>query len=310
MFRRHVRRVANRLGFDQPVLWLNPHYAVHMAGKMRESALVYDITDDWSELSQSARRRRLTISQDADLCRRADAVIVCSEKLKELKEPLAPGKVHLVPNGVDCSHYASVTEASALRIRRWKSPVLGYTGTLHPDRIDVDLLVRVADAFRDAMIVLIGPNFLSPADLNRLEQRSNVVIHPSVAYSELPKYMQDFDVCIVPHRVTPFTESLNPIKLWEYLAAGKAIVSTNVAGFRDFPDVVHIARNAGEFITAAQRALSEGDKLAEARKQIAKEHSWSKRVSQIEKIIAEVVHVKTAGRTDVASGQIFVGDQC
>src|SRR5207245_1179743 len=148
MFRRHVRRITRSLGITQPMLWLNPHSAVHMAGRMQEAGVIYDITDDWTCLDQSAAAGRRTRAQDGAL-------------------------------------------------------------------------------------VFIGPAFLSEAERARLTATGRVHLVGAVPYMQLPAYMRAMDVCIMPHRMTAFTESLNPIKLWEYLAAGKPIVSTDVAGFRD-----------------------------------------------------------------------------
>ncbi|MDB5334093.1 MAG: hypothetical protein JWP03_5244 [Phycisphaerales bacterium] len=103
MARRQVRRVAKEMGLRNPVLWLNPHYAVHMAGRMGERGVIYDITDDWISLSQSDRQRDLVRRQDAELCRRADSVIVCSQRLFELKCEMARD-LHLVHHGVDADH--------------------------------------------------------------------------------------------------------------------------------------------------------------------------------------------------------------
>ena len=91
----------------------------------------------------------------------------------------------------------------------------------------------------------------------------------------------------MPHRVTPFTESLNPIKLWEYLAAGKPIVSTDVAGFRDYPQHVTIARDAEAFDRAVQAAMCEADAEAEARRVEARPHSWEARLDAVLNIILE-----------------------
>src|SRR5262249_40976212 len=77
LMRAHVRRIAKEIKIKTPVLWLNPHYAVHMIGCMGECAALYDITDDWTAMTQSSIQTCLTIQQDATLCRRADAVIVC-----------------------------------------------------------------------------------------------------------------------------------------------------------------------------------------------------------------------------------------
>ncbi len=133
-----VRRAARRLELARPILWLNPHQAHHYAGRLGESCVVYDITDDWISLTQKSWLRELTRWQDEQLCRKADAVIVCSEKLYKMKQNLSTN-LHLIPNGVDAAHYASVLQSGPLPApaQVWRKPVLGYTGTLHPDRVDV-----------------------------------------------------------------------------------------------------------------------------------------------------------------------------
>ena len=290
MFRRHVRRLARKLHLCNPALWLNPHSAVHMAGAMKESCVIYDITDDWTTITQSPRQTKLVMSQDEALCRRADATIVCSDRLLEMKKPIAR-RLFLVPNGVDCRHYQDVSGGGDLlpdAASRWLRPVYGYTGTVHPDRVDVEL-VREFALRVDGTVVLVGPDMLPRAAKARLNL-PNIVIHGPVPYQQLPRYMKAFDVSIVPHRMTVFTESLNPIKLWEYLAAGKPIVSTDVAGFRDYPRLVRLARSADEFVAAARAALDESSGNASKspsseRRRIAAENSWSRRVDEIERII-------------------------
>ena len=93
--------------------------------------------------------------------------------------------------------------------------------------------------------------------------------------------MRAFDVCITPHRRTAFTESLNPIKLWEYLAAGKPIVATDVAGFRDYPQFVRLASDAGSFGQAVEEALREENTRGEARRAESRRHSWQARLDQV-----------------------------
>ena len=288
MLRRHVLSVARRLGLGRPVLWLNPHDAVHMVGRMRERATIYDITDDWTELTQSSALRELTIAQDAELCGRADAVIVCSEKLLEKKQSLARN-LHLVPNGVDAAHYARVLEATGplpAEAAAWPKPVFGYTGSIHPDRVDVELVEKIARAFPSGTVALVGPMMLAAADRDRLLACGNVALTGAVAYEQLPEWMRAFDVCITPHRVTAFTESLNPIKLWEYLAAGKPIVSANVAGFRDYPQHVRVAVDHDDFIRGLREALQEAPGKSIARRAEVGGHSWQARAEQIEAIIA------------------------
>jgi glycosyltransferase involved in cell wall biosynthesis len=297
LVRDHVGSAAEEMGIREPVLWLNPHYALHMAGRMRERAVVYDITDDWVNLTQRCKLRDLTREQDAELCRRADATIVCSERLFELKRELATD-LNLIPNGVDAEHYRKVLDGMGplpSAASGWTKPVLGYTGTIHPDRVDVGLVVALARRMTDASIVLVGPSHLSKQDTSLLQACGNVFMPGPVPYQEIPSYMRAFDVCITPHRVTLFTESLNPIKLWEYLAGGKPIVSTDVAGFREYPQFVRIGRTAEEFESAAREALVEGPAIGEARRAEARRHSWSARVDQIEAVIESCLERRTVG---------------
>jgi len=302
IFRRHVCGETRRLGFDRPVLWLNPHGAGHMAGRIGESAVIYDITDDWTRIKQRASVTRLVERQDAALCAMADAVIVCSERLADLKRPLSR-HVHLIPNGVNAAHYAGVRDGagsapSTTATASWKRPVLGYTGTVHPDRVDIELVRAIALGWPGSL-ALIGPDHLRAGDVARLDLPNVHRLGP-VPYAEVPDYMRAFDASIVPHRMTEFTESLNPIKLWEYLAGGKPIVSTDVAGFRDFPCLVRLARTAGEFLAAAQAAVAEsatpeGDALAAQRRAVARDHSWGVRVDAIEQVIADAVERRSKG---------------
>ncbi len=286
--RRHIARVGLGIGMSSPLLWLNDQSALGMVGRMGECATVYDITDDWTEFPGSPRHRALIAAQDAELCRIADATIVCSERLFERKRPLA-SSLHLIPNGVHAAHYARVLDGEGPfppAAASWSRPVLGYVGSVHASRVDLDLVEAIARQWAPGTIALVGPDFLTPVEAERLDRLGNVMRVPAVPYAEVPDYIRAFDVSIVPHLVTPFTESLNPIKLWEYLAAGKPIVSTDVAGFRDYPQHVAVARDAAEFARLACEALTENGARPEARRREAKEHSWEARTDQVEEVIA------------------------
>jgi glycosyltransferase involved in cell wall biosynthesis len=280
--RAHVRKMAKRFALERPLLWLNPHYAVHKVGRMNEAAVVYDITDDWTLASGSPREQRITREQDAQLCGAADLVIVCSESLLESRRSLAK-RVLLLPNGVDARHYEAVCRDGrpATSNEPSRKPVFGYTGTLHPDRIDSNIILALARAFPEGTVILIGPDHLPEPARRALKAAGNVILHGPVPYAEIPQQMARFDVCIVPHVESKFTDSLNPIKLWEYLAGGKPIVSTNVAGFRDFAHLCRVASGPERFVEACRDALTEGTSLTAARRATAAEHSWDARVERL-----------------------------
>jgi len=299
--RRHLQQLAAKFGLNEPVLWLNPHWAGHLIGHMNESAVIYDITDDWISREQPAWLAEQTRRQDADLCRRADAVIVCSQKLQEMKLPLAGERVHCIPNGVDAEHYLGVLDGSGplpASASAWERPVYGYTGTIHADRLDLDLIHAVAQKLIAGSLVFLGPDHLSAAQRGRLQETGRVSFHDAVPYTRIPQYMRGFDVCITPHKRTPFVESLQPIKLWEYLASGKPIVATKVSGFRDFPELVRLAEGPDEFARQLLAAGSEDAELAPRRRQVAAANSWSARVDAVERVFDSVAPSPQSVRRD------------
>jgi glycosyltransferase involved in cell wall biosynthesis len=319
--RHHLLNLSRRLELHRPVLWLNPHYATHLIGRMNESSVIYDITDDWISRDQPPWLADQTRRQDEEMCKKANAVIVCSQRLYEMKQPLAAGKLHLIPNGVDAEHYRAVLEGNGPlsgplsrysggglgwgSFRReyrergqtpkaialppaaalWKKPVFGYTGTVHTDRLDVDLVESVARRLTAGTIVFLGPDHLPSAVRQRLEKTGRVVFHDAVPYEHIPQFMRAFDVCITPHRISPFVQSLQPIKLWEYLASGKPIVATPVSGFRDFPDLVRLAETAEDFAAQLAAAAAEGSARAPERQAVARDNSWLARVDDIERVL-------------------------
>jgi glycosyltransferase involved in cell wall biosynthesis len=278
-------------------LWINQHEAAHLLDTKIAPNSIYDITDDWTKFSGNQSHLALITEQDATLCQSCDHVIVCSQQLFADKSTLVDAeKLHLIPNGVHVDHYEAVADMSVpvhAVAQNWKKPTFGYTGTIHGDRVDVNLIASVAKSYPSATIAMVGPNLLEQADQQELDQLSNIVFTGSQPYSQLPDVMRAFDVCMVPHRVTPFTESLNPIKLWEYLAAGKPIVSTNVAGFRDYPDLVSIADTSDDFVSLLALAPVESPDLPALRQQAVRQHTWDQRVAAVEALLlrSEESHV-------------------
>lgn len=265
------------------VLWINNQEIWPLADRYEWKRVIYDITDDWTRGFAPGRTRDRIIVDDRELCARADQVIVCSQRLYDLKR-CDCRHVSLISNGVDFESYSDLTHAvQPEATKHWCQPVLGYTGTLHGARMDLELLHKVASDWQGT-VALVGPDHLGKAG-GLLDGLKNVVRTGPVPHTELPGWMSAMDVMIVPHRVTDFTESLNPLKLWEYLAAGLPIVSTPVAGFRDFPEHVYLAQGADCFSDACRNALSEGSGNAQSRRDIARDHSWSNRVQAIERVL-------------------------
>lgn len=278
--RRQIKRHMQELSIASPLLWINSHDAAHLAGHLGERAVVYDITDDWTQFG-STREKQSTQIQDNRLCRRADLTIVCSQSLYDTRKDRCRAILHL-PNGVQLEHYQDLSQ-HAPTAPRYPGPVFGYTGTLHPERVDTSLLEALAQKYPTGSVVLVGPNHFDDATRRRLTKLKNVHCTEAVPYSEIPRYMAAFDVCIVPHLETPFTQSLNPLKLWEYLAGGKPVAATNVAGFRDYSQLCHIGSGREGFLGACRAAWEERGNLERAaqRRAAAAGHSWDARLDTL-----------------------------
>ena len=247
---RQVLSASRELQFDRPVLWINDSMYAPLIERTGWPS-VYDVTDDWLLARASAREVERQRANDSIALRNADEVVVCSPALVESRG--RDRTVHLVSNGVDIDHLRSPTiRPSDLPAGR----VVLYQGTLSADRLDIDLCVRVARGLAGrATLAFLGPNSLTrSAEAAVLE--SGAVILGSRPYSEMPAYLQHADVLVVPHMITPFTESLDPIKAREFVAVGRPVVSTPVAGFRDLAGPVHVTERES-FLDAVEAALDE-----------------------------------------------------
>ncbi|HWK92897.1 MAG TPA: glycosyltransferase [Luteimicrobium sp.] len=226
---RRIVHAAHRLGFDHPTLWIND-----LGGSaLLRSGLpsLYDVTDDWLAADRPAPERDRLARDERALLDGCDVVTVCSPNLALTK---GTGRsVQVITNGVDAARYA---EPQSRPHDLPPGRIALYVGTLHADRLDVELCVATSDALDgDGTLVLVGPAALEPDELHRLSEAGVVVLGARPAPT-VPAYLQHADVLVVPHVVDAFTDSLDPIKLYEYLAVGRPVVSTAVAGFRDAPE--------------------------------------------------------------------------
>ncbi|GAB3611051.1 hypothetical protein GCM10027414_31770 [Humibacter ginsengiterrae] len=278
---RTVQRATAAAGMRDPVLWLNDPGAAPLAERTGWPTL-YDITDDWLAADRAPAELERLRRDEGWLLANAAAVVACSPELVRRKAVLRPGPIQLIPNAVDVDTYrvpkprpADLPDGAAV-----------YVGTLHTDRLDVALCEATASALHGrGTLVLIGPNALSAGDTVRLES-AGVVILGSRPHDDVIGYLQHADVLIVPHVVTPFTESLDPIKLYEYAAVGRPVVATPVAGFRDAHDA-RVTLAAGPEFAAAISALVPSPSRFPAGTDVPVA-GWDERADAMRRVVAEV----------------------
>ena len=241
---------ARRLGLRRPVLWINDSTYAPLIERTGWPS-VYDVTDDWLLVDAGPREQERQEGNDATLLRSASEVVVCSPSLLESRGRHRP--VHLISNGVDLDALRAAT-SRPVDLPAGRSVV--YQGTLSTDRLDIGLCVRLGRAIAGrASLVFVGPDSLSGPDHQALVDAGAVLLGAR-PFRDMPAYLQHADLLVVPHAETPFTESLDPIKAREFVAVGRKVVATPVAGFRDLdPPIVTAAPE--RFVEAVVAALDE-----------------------------------------------------
>ncbi len=278
--RQVVRAVAD-WGLEHPVLWVNDALYADLVTRTGWPT-VYDVTDDWLLASVPEAARARLESAEQILLEHADAVVVCSPALARSRG--AGRSVELIPNGVDADRFrAPHPRPEALP----PGPVAVYVGTLQDDRFDTELVVQLARERTDTQIVLVGPISLSPSAAAALRGLANVHLVGPVDYEEVPAFLQHADVVIVPHRVNAFTESLDPIKAYECLAAGRPTVATPVAGFRGLGPPVRTAEPS-DFGRELDAALAAGPAPGSPTTPTSELPSWHERAASAAAVIDRV----------------------
>ena len=277
---RQVTRAVEAVGLFDPVVWVNDASYARFALSTGWPT-IYDVTDDWLLAPLTARHEARLRADDKMLLDHSGAVVVCSTDLARTRG--ADREVDLIPNGVDVELFRT---PQARPPELPPSPVAVYVGTLHEERVDIPLVVALAEARPDVSIVLVGPDSLGSASHEALADASNIHLLGPVPYGRVPAFLQHADVVVVPHRVNRFTESLDPIKAYECMAAGRPTVATPVAGFRDLGAPVIICAPA-DFASVTSATLESAPPPGEA---IAAPEvpGWRQRAEAMDAVIQRV----------------------
>ncbi len=294
--RRQVRRAAAAVGVDDPTLWVNDAAYAGLASQTGWPSL-YDVTDDWTEAGDGARATRRIEDREWELFGECDRVVVCSPGLAASRRSLRPDLV-VIPNGVDGEHLTRPRPRPA-DLPAGANAV--YVGTLHHDRLDVDLVVRLAQARPALAVTLVGPDALGATNRDRLQALANVHLLGARPYDDVPGYLQHAAVVIVPHVVSPFTDSLDPIKAYECLAVGRTTVATAVAGFRDLTEPIRVVTRDA-FVAAVLVAIDDPTELVPGTPP-----SWAERAARFDTELGLARDVEARRR--VAQRVVFV-DHC
>jgi len=307
---RALRRWMEAVGFARPVLWtfLPTPLALDIIRAVDPQVTIYYCIDDLASSSPGARK---IVASEERLFRQADLVFVTSERLRA-RAARYRDEVHLFPFGVNLERFEEVRRAPDNPpddLRPLARPVVGYVGGLH-QWVDQPLVAAVAEQLPEMSFALVGP---MQTDVSALERCANVTLFGQRAHPDLPRYVKEFDVGIVPYLLTDYTANVYPTKLNEYLSMGIPVVATDLPEIRrfnhDHGNVVEVAGDANAFAAAIRRSLNgvSTPDVVKRRIEVAQSNSWDRRVSAMTRLIegAMAKRAESDQRWDQALRRIY-----
>jgi GT2 family glycosyltransferase len=238
--------------------------------KERGWHIQYDCMDDWVDFPNIGTA---LLREEEILVAEADLVTVTGSLLKK-KWSGAAARCALIRNGVDFPFFARRCVPNNF-LTEIKGTIIGFYGAL-AEWIDYQLLAAIATQRPDWNLVLIGDVFVK--DLAGLESMPNVHLLGRRPYSEMPLYLYHFDACLIPFRLYNVTHAVDPVKFYEFVSAGKPVVSVPLEEMKIYEEFVYFANGPEEFIEKIELALAERElHPATKRIELARANDWKNR---------------------------------
>lgn len=260
----------------------NPFYPINFPKNKKPQLTVYHCVDNIGASDYVGKHGlRLEEKMISDY----DITVTTSKELFRLKSPFS-NKIYQIPNAADIRLFDTDDKLEVPeRMIQIDHPIVTYVGNIDP-RLDFDLLEYLAENMKDVNFVFIGPK--TSSQVSGLEVFSNVHFMGKMDISEIPAYLDCSDCAIIPFRCNELTKSIYPLKVNEYLAMGKPVVSTGFSeDIRDFEDIISIASTKETFMSAIQLAIQSYDKgIVIQRKERARLNNWEARGDEFLSIMA------------------------
>lgn len=274
--------VLRWLGMRRPLIWVACPTAALVIDRLPGAGVVYQLSDCYGSLQGGPAQAALRMEQRV-ACR-ADLTICSSERLLERARRLY-GQGEYVDHGVDFELFDSAGDKNDIpqELAGVAHPIVGFFGNIDGNTIDRALLEEVIRIRPQYRFVLVGS---MSGEFETLKRLPNVIAIPRQPYQRIPEFGAVFDVCIMPWLRNEWIEHCNPVKLKEYLALGKPVVSTPFPELRRTAALCIEAVGAEAFAAAIDQALREDNESdRDKRRTWASGNTWDAKFNQVVELL-------------------------
>jgi len=286
LLRFQISAVAKKLGLHNPIVWVACPVACDVALRIKKVRLVYQRTDRYED--DPGVDKATIQTYDRTLKTNADITIYVNRALYDEEQDQCRRALFL-DHGVDYEMFASADQDQQVPsdIAGIKKPIVGYFGGLADHKVDLQLTEQLTKLLPDFSFVFVGD---VPQNFRDKLDRENVWILGKKPYEQIPHYGKCFDVAILPWKKNRWTKAANPIKLKEYLALGKPVVSTPAfTEVQNYLDAVYVAETPKEFSDRIRQAITEDcpERIARRREKVRNATWDSKAKLVLEELFAK-----------------------
>ncbi len=278
------------------VLWSYFPMFVDYFNKIKADLKVFDTVDNWIAHPSFIKHKERLKNNYQIIAQKSDLIFTVSKNLIDFFHELGRDEdVFWIPNGVDVKHFSKSKLQTPKDLKKIPHPIIGYVGVIQ-QRADLDLLEYLAEKNPDKSFVLIGPlwpvyfrKLRQPAiEIKKLKKYKNIYLLGRKPYQISPAYIKSFDVAICPHRLDTFIKYTNSLKVLEYLACGRPVVTTPPSGVERFSHLVYIAQDYQDFNKKLDQAIKDDrPELREKRMEKMKEQDWGLRIKRMINLIKD-----------------------
>lgn len=285
-----VQPYLNRLGFQNPILWVYRPEDGGLVGHFGERLAVYHCIDEFTADTRGRKRQNIK-ALELETLHKVNLVFANSLLTYQNKSIYNP-QTYRISSGADVEHFSRTLHKETPvhpAVADLPHPIAGYVGNIN-EKFDISMLTTTATLLPNWLFLIIGQTYPQRVDLSPLQKQTNVHFLGRFPFDDIPSLVKGMDVCLIPYADTEFTRFRSPLKLYEYLASGKPVISTDHPEVREFSDWVEIATTPNEFAAAITRTF-ENDSLEKQRlrAEMAQGHSWDHRVTDMEQILLSIL---------------------